>query len=188
MIRLFAGLVIPDDIGEGLARRQHGIQGANWRPLDALHVTLRFAGDISETQGEDFASELAVVSGAPPTVTLSGVGYFGEGADIDCVWAGMDENPAVRLLASRCESAARRAGLKPDKRPYTPHVTLAYLRRPDPARVMDWIAEHNLLKSPPFTLKSFALFSSWPTSAGQMQSSCFKFAHLAISPLSHLSA
>jgi 2'-5' RNA ligase len=39
-------------------------------------------------------------------------------------------------------------------------VTLAYLRRPDPARVAAWIAQHNLLKTPPFRVTWFGLWSS----------------------------
>ena len=48
MIRLFAALAVPEDIGEGLARRQQGLPGARWRPLEALHITLRFMGEVRE--------------------------------------------------------------------------------------------------------------------------------------------
>ena len=166
MIRLFAAVPIPQAIGEGLARHQQGLPGANWRPTEALHITLRFAGDIPENLADDFAVELSRVSGEPLGLTLSGVGAFGEGERIHAVWAGLEENPALRHLAARCESAARRAGLKPDKRVYTPHVTLAFLRRPDPARVAAWIQGHNLLKSPAFQARAFALFSSHLTREG----------------------
>ena len=40
-------------------------------------------------------------------------------------------------------------------------MTLAYLRRPDPAAVAAWIQDHNLLASPPFGVDSFGLYSSW---------------------------
>ncbi len=81
--------------------------------------------------------------------------------DIHAVWAGEADNPDLRHLSARCETAARRAGLKPEARAYRPHVTLAYLRHPDPARVAAWIQGHNLLKSPPFRASSFGLYSSW---------------------------
>lgn len=166
MIRLFAALAIPFEIGEGLTAHQEGLPGAAWRPSEAFHVTLRFAGDIPENQADDFAAELSRVSGEPLTLTLSGVGCFGEGEHIHAVWAGLEENPALRRLAARCESAARRAGLKPDTRLYTPHVTLAFLRRAPPAAVAAWIQTHNLLRSPPFELRSFGLYSSHQTREG----------------------
>jgi 2'-5' RNA ligase len=161
MIRLFAAVAAPEAIGEGLTRRQQGLPGARWRPVESLHITLRFAGEIAENQAADFDAELSTISMAPFDLALSGVGAFGEGADIHAVWAGVEDSGALRRLAARCESAARRAGLKPDKRAYTPHVTLAYLRRPDPARVAAWIQNHNLLKSPPFRVNAFGLYSSW---------------------------
>ena len=40
MIRLFAALSIPTEIGTNLQSRQVGIGSARWRPLEALHVTL----------------------------------------------------------------------------------------------------------------------------------------------------
>ena len=166
MIRLFAAVAVPEHIGEGLLRHQTGLDDARWRPMDAFHITLRFFGDIPENQAQDLDPELSVVGGTPFDLTLSGVGAFGEGADIHAIWAGVEENPAVRRLAARCESAARRAGLKPDSRSYKPHVTLAYLRRPDPAKVAAWIQAHNLLKSPSFRVMGFGLFSSWQTDAG----------------------
>ena len=166
MIRLFAALAIPYDIAEHLSDRQSGIPDARWRPTESLHITLRFFGDIQETVAEDLAAELSRVSSGPLTLILSGVGMFGEGPEIHAVWAGLEESQGLRTLAGRCEAAARQAGLKPDGRVYTPHVTLAYLRRPDPAAVAAWVQANNLLKSPDFTVSAFGLYSSWQTSAG----------------------
>jgi 2'-5' RNA ligase len=166
MIRLFAALAVPDDIAESLQRRQSGLPGARWRPLDTLHVTLRFFGEMAEDQAGDLDLELDRIHGEPFDFTLSGAGAFGEGEDIRAVWAGVEESEPLARLAARCETAARRAGLKPESRPFKPHVTLAYTRRPDPARVAAWIQGHNLLKSPPIRAASFGLYSSWQSSEG----------------------
>ena len=45
-------------------------------------------------------------------------------------------------------------------------MTLAYLSRPDPAAVAAWIQTHNLLKSPPFSVASFGLYSSRKGASG----------------------
>ncbi len=168
MLRLFAAVAVPPDIGEGLQRRQQGVPGACWRTLDALHVTLRFFGEVREDAADGLDAELATITGAPLELTLEGAGAFGEGEDIHAVWAGVAENPALRRLAARCETAARRVGLKAESRAYRPHVTLAYLRRPDPGRVAAWVQGHNLLKSPPFTVREFGLYSSRPGPDGSV--------------------
>ncbi len=163
MIRLFAALPIPDDIAEGLARRQQGLPRARWRPLDTLHVTLRFFGEMAENRAADLDLELDQIHVEPFDYVLSGAGAFGEGEEVRAVWAGVEENPTLNRLAARCETAARRVGLKAEHRVYRPHVTLAYLRHPEPARVAAWVQGHNLLKSPPIRAVSFALYSSWPS-------------------------
>ena len=160
MIRLFAAIAIPQEIGEGLVRRQQGLPGARWRPADAFHLTLRFAGEVSEATADDLDAELNLVSGEALMLSLEGVGSFQDGDDIHAVWAGVAENPALHRLARRCETAARKAGLKPDTRAWKPHVTLAYLRYAEPAPVAAWVQTHNLLKSPPFRITSFGLYSS----------------------------
>jgi 2'-5' RNA ligase len=161
MIRLFAAVAIPEDIGQALARRQTGVEGARWRPLESLHVTLRFFGDIREDIARDLDSELVSVRGQVFDLELSGVGAFGEGPDLHVLWAGVAENETLRRLAKACESCARRVGLKSETRTYRPHLTLAYLRHPDLAEVAQWIQAHNLLKSPPIRVESFGLYSSF---------------------------
>ncbi|ACG76561.1 conserved hypothetical protein [Phenylobacterium zucineum HLK1] len=160
MIRLFAALPLPPDIVRGLVRRQTGVDGARWREPDSLHITLRFFGEVREDVARDLDTELAGIDAPPFEIELEGAGAFGEGRDIHAIWAGVAESAPLRRLAEACETAARRAGLKPEKRRYRPHVTLAYLKQADPPEVAAWIQANNLLKSPPIPVDRFALYSS----------------------------
>lgn len=160
MIRLFAALALPPDIAQALTRRQTGVENARWRDPASLHVTLRFFGDIPENLARDLDAELMSVGGGPIEIALEGAGAFGEGRDVHAIWAGVAEDPALKRLAKACETAARRAGLKAETRPYRPHVTLAYLRNADPAEVGEWVQANNLLKSPPIRIDRFGLYSS----------------------------
>lgn len=166
MIRLFTAIALPPGIGEGLLSRQHGIEGARWRPLEAFHITLRFIGEVPENVADDLDEALMEIEAPAFDLTLAGVGHFGEGADIHAVWAGVEESAPLRRLQKANESAARAAGLKPETRVYAPHVTLAYLKRPAVPEVGAWIQSHNLLKSPSFHVDRFGLYSSWRTSEG----------------------
>jgi 2'-5' RNA ligase len=166
MIRLFAALALPAEIAAALTRRQTGVDGARWRPVESLHVTLRFFGDIREDIARDLDTELASIDGGGFELVLSGVGAFGEGRDIHAIWAGVEEDAGLTRLAQGCETAARRAGLKPERRHYRPHVTLAYTRQPDPAEVARWVQANNLLKSPPIAIDRFGLYSSHPSKEG----------------------
>ena len=166
MIRLFTAIAIPPDIGEGLLSRQHGIEGARWRPLEAFHITLRFIGDVAENVADDLDEALMQIDAPAFDLTLAGVGHFGEGADIHAVWAGVEDNAPLRRLQKANESAARAAELKPETRLYRPHVTLAYLKKPAVPEVGAWIQTNNLLHSPAFHVDRFGLYSSWRTRDG----------------------
>ena len=166
MIRLFAAIALPEDVAEGLTVRQYGVEGVRWRPMETMHITLRFFGDVQERIADDLDAELGGVGGSPFAISLAGVGSFGEGERIHALWAGVVDNPALNQLAGRCEAAARRAGLKPEARAYRPHVTLAYARNPNPREVAIWVQSHNLLKSPPFAVDRFGLYSSHRPSEG----------------------
>jgi 2'-5' RNA ligase len=166
MIRLFAALAVPDEIAAALARRQHGVEAARWRPREALHVTLRFFGELREDVARDLDAELATVTTGPFEITLQGAGAFGDGHDIHALWVGVEPNAQLRRLARACDMAGRRVGLKADGRRYRPHVTLAYLRHPDPAQVAAWIQANNLLKSPPIPVQRFGLYSSFLAGEG----------------------
>lgn len=165
-LRLFASLHIPEDIAEPLLERMHDLEGANWRPPEALHITLRFFGEVAENTADDIDAELSTIVSPPFALHLNEVGSFGEGHRLDTLWAGVGESEPLRHLAARCEAAARRAGLKPETRNYKPHVTLAYLNRPNPAEVAAWIQANNLLKSDTFGIDRFGLYSSHQTSEG----------------------
>jgi 2'-5' RNA ligase len=166
MIRLFAAIAVPDSIAEALLSLETRLDGARWRPPDAFHITLRFFGDIPENVADQVDEELAGLKAKVFELALTGVGAFGEGRDLRALWAGVQESEPLRRLAGKCESAARRAGLKADTRNYAPHVTLAYLRGAAPDEVGAWIGRHNLLRTAPFRVDSFGLYSSWSGKGG----------------------
>jgi 2'-5' RNA ligase len=161
MIRLFAALETPPEIADGLVRRQQGVPGARWRPVDALHVTLCYFGELSEDVAGELDAELARVEAEPFDLALEGVGAFGEGHQLRAVWAGVRDSEPLRRLAIRCEAAGRRVGVKGEARAFRPHVTLAYLgREAAQDRVAAWVASNNLLVSPSWRVTWFGLYSS----------------------------
>lgn len=168
MIRLFVAVAVPPTAVEVLSPLAGGVPGARWSPPENLHVTLRFAGDITESTAEDLDSALSAVSVPSFDVALAGVGAFGDPSAPHVLWAGVEANDMLSRLHGRCETAARRAGLKPDTRAWRPHVTLAYLSGAEPSRVAAWTSAHNLLRVPPFRADAFALYSSWRARGGSV--------------------
>ncbi len=63
-------------------------------------------------------------------------------------------------LQAKVETALRRAGFALEKRKFTPHVTLAYLRGASQESVMSYCAMHGLFSCGPFPVNEFHLYSS----------------------------
>jgi 2'-5' RNA ligase len=82
------------------------------------------------------------------------------------LWVGVEKNPVLLQLQAKVESALQRAGIPPEGRRYTPHVTLARLRQPLGPRVPAFLAEHALFRAPPFDVDRFSLIASYLTKNG----------------------
>lgn len=159
MIRLFTALALPDLIAERLQPLQRGLEGARWIEREDLHITLRFLGDVPENIADDFDGELRRIPFTPLKLELEGVGVFG-GEWPKALYAGVRQSEPLRILQQRHEAAARHVGLKPEKRNFMPHVTLARLRAVDTDPAYQFVSAHNLFASPPFEVTQFGLYSA----------------------------
>ena len=165
MPRLFTALELPEDIVWRLSLMREGLSGAHWMDPDNYHLTLRFAGDISEAEADNFAGALAEIRFDSFELEISGLGSFG-GNKPRALWAGVKASASLDLLQKAHERAARAAGLPPEARNFSPHVTLARLRNIKPRAVADYLARHGGFFSTPFTVTRFILFSSRPNQGG----------------------
>ena len=143
-----------------IAALSAGIDRARWVSPEDLHITLRFIGEVEEPAMEDVAAEAAAIRFDPFAVTLSGAGHFERRGRVSAVWLGVEPNPALAALRDRIEAAIVRAGQPPEGRRFRPHVTVARLNQARPGGVRDWLAANTLFRAVPFTVASFALFSS----------------------------
>ena len=168
MIRLFVGLALPEDVTRRLALLGGGIPGARWMDEEQLHLTLRFIGEVDGAQFDDIRLALSAVQSPAFPLTLSGMGHFGDGRKLRALWAGVAPSPDLVGLQERVESVLVRAGLVPEGRKFTPHVTLARLRDAPVARVADFLGAHGLFSAGPFPVEEFQLFSSHLSAAGSV--------------------
>lgn len=176
-LRLFAAIAMPDEVVDRLAPMQRALAGASWRPPDSLHLTLRFFGDINESLARDLDHEIALFVQPPFEMRLKGGGCFG-GREPTAVWAGVEAPPALARIAAHCETAARRAGLSPEKRSFTPHVTLAYLHGTTDREAAHYLERLGDFRTDLFWVDCFALYSSWSTRSGS------RYQEEAVYPLS----
>jgi 2'-5' RNA ligase len=136
-MRLFVALHfesgIRDPLGAvlGSLRLEDSAHQVKWVDPAAIHLTLRFLGEVPEARvselGQEF--EAAIASRPAPVVALGRVGAFPDLRRPRVLWVGLaTEGPALLDLQAAVEAVAVRAGWEPEGRPFQPHLTLGRVR------------------------------------------------------------
>lgn len=165
MPRLFTALEIPPHIAERLSFLRGGLPGARWVDVENYHVTLRFLGDVDDRTANEAAELLDGVVRDPIQISVGELDVFG-GDRPRAIIAKVQPTPDLIELQAEHERIVRRAGLPPEGRKFTPHVTLARLRDVSPRAVADWLASRGGAPRLDFEATRFVLFSSRASTGG----------------------
>lgn len=159
MIRLFVGIEMDEETADALAGLAGGLAGARWVEAHNLHLTLRFIGEVDESQAEDLHRALAKIHLPAFAIAFGEFGTFG-GRKPRALWLGVQLAPELTRLQAKTEQAAVEAGLAPETRRFTPHVTLARLNNAPAERLAQIIIRHSPLRLPPMAVDHLTLFQS----------------------------
>ena len=159
-MRLFVALDLPWPLRERLAQLAFGLAGARWVPPENMHLTLRFIGEVPNWRAEEIDLALHAIKARVFPLVLTGVGVFEKAGRVTALWAGIERSPQLDHLQSKVETALQRAGLEPERRRFTPHVTLARLDQPANEKITRFMQAHNLFRAESFPVEHFTLFSS----------------------------
>lgn len=165
MPRLFTGLEIPAGLAIELSLARGGISGARWIDVENYHITLRFIGDIDGATARDIYANLAEIERRPLTVTLEGLSAFG-GSKPSAIIVKVKPTQPLLDLQMEQERLIRRAGVPPESRKFTPHITLARLRGASSFGVADYLSLRGFFPARQFEAKRFVLFSSRNSTGG----------------------
>jgi RNA 2',3'-cyclic 3'-phosphodiesterase len=104
--------------------------GVRWvRPAN-LHLTLRFLGDLVDrnllTPLDRILNQIGGQT-SPFTLDARGTGAFPNLDHPRTIWIGLVSEQLIRLT-QQVEAAVVQAGFAPERRPYTPHLTIGRIR------------------------------------------------------------
>ncbi len=162
--RLFTGIQIPEEISSELSLVRGGLSGARWIEPADYHVTLRFLGDVSVEIAEHFCFELGRREKPALALSFDGLSFFG-GSRPRALIAQIKPTSGLHLQADH-ERVARKAGLVPETRKFTPHVTIARLSGVRPESVAGYLSGRGFLASNEFRAREFVVYSSRGSTGG----------------------
>lgn len=162
MIRAFLALDLPGDIRSALAVQQFLLPLPRRIDPALFHLTLVFLGEVSAPQLEAAHEEFQRLRAEAFSLRLQGLGLFGGNRPRLAYAAVAPSDPLMRLQAA-ADRAARRAGLSPEARRFTPHVSLGRFPPPPLAealRLERAVAEGAGFAAGPFPVQDMVLYQS----------------------------
>jgi len=134
-VRLFVALQIPPAVRKSLAEFLAVLRALSpqprWVRTDNPHITLKFIGEVQPEKLGDIRLALSAVhSDRSVTLDFRGVGFFPNEKRPRVFWAGVEASPNLARLASDIDRALEKLGVPPEKRPFSPHLTLARFEPP----------------------------------------------------------
>lgn len=174
-MRLFAAIALPESLKSRIALMQGGIPGARWVDRDNLHLTLAFIGEVDDETAERAAEALETVRAEPFPLTLQGCGLFSKGKHPESLWLGIEPSEELMHLQKSLCRALEMARAPLEARKFTPHVTLARLKRADEGQLAEFIAAHSLFTAPAFEVNGFFLYESLETKNGRVYETVSSF-------------
>lgn len=164
LIRSFLAVEVPPDVRAEVGRLLEALRGSSgpavrWVKPDVMHLTLVFLGEVPagfiRTANERL--ERSLQSLASFRCRLAWLGAFPSAHRARVVWVGVDtgrdELAGLQRTASR---ELERIGYQPERRPFSPHLTLGRLR--EPGDVAPLVAE--VFRSAEFAVDRVVLFRS----------------------------
>ena len=136
MIRAFIAVQIAPKtlqrILEAIGQLKLRVPDIRWIPPSNLHVTLKFLGDIDAAKVDPIAQ--ALQRNLHPfsrfIISAKGLGVFPDVKRPRVLWVGLHGN-RLAALASTVETALQLLGFPPEKRGFTPHLTVGRWRQSD---------------------------------------------------------
>jgi len=148
MIRTFVAVDLDTDLRKTLGRTQVQVKDRimpevlrlapdvriQWVRPDAVHLTLKFLGDIAEGRVEEIHRALSATVLARPrfSVEVKGLGVFPDLRAPRVLWVGLSGQPgqidSLVRLAEDVDVALHGLGFPRELKPFSPHLTLARIK------------------------------------------------------------
>lgn len=136
-MRLFIAICLPDKIKRAISDIQKRINikdlNPKWVSAKDCHITLKFLGEVEKEKTSKIISICKDVSSKykPFKMSFSTLGAFPKPDYLRVIWIGVkDGYDSLNKLANSFEDELERIGFEKEKRPTSPHLTIARIKYP----------------------------------------------------------
>ncbi|WP_227936544.1 RNA 2',3'-cyclic phosphodiesterase [Alkalihalobacillus deserti] len=98
-----------------------------WVHEEDYHITLVFLGACTEEQLEKIQRKCSIELAKSESFSLefSTLGTYGKKEEPRIFWLGVKDQPLLHVLRKKVSAICEEVGFKQEKRPFSPHITVA---------------------------------------------------------------
>jgi len=167
-MRAFIALRLPENILSSINKIQEDLKQyrlpVRWVRPENIHLTLKFFGNISESDTEIIGIAMGDCKGSclPLILSAKGIGVFPSVARPRIIWAGLSgQIPLLLSFQDTLEKRLEKSGFKKEERPFKGHLTIGRLKdRVNNARLIEAIRKHKDFNTDLFDAGEIILFKS----------------------------
>lgn len=144
-MRLFIAIPVPCTLLIRSLLKQLREMGTAIRTVDPsqFHITVKFLGDVPDEKVPQLKELVWQTQEMPiDRLNLFGLGAFPRLERPEVIWIGVERNPSLIQLNKHLEDSCAQLGFPRETRSYSPHLTLARIKRKPPAALARLLAEH----------------------------------------------
>jgi RNA 2',3'-cyclic 3'-phosphodiesterase len=139
-LRTFIAVEMPPRVkaraGELIGKLRASGAEVNWVRPEHMHLTLKFLGDVPDTETPDICRVVREVADQfePFEIVCRGAGAFPSSREPRTLWIGVQDggDELKRLQAALDEALKARLGFAKEQRGFHPHLTIGRLKRAAP--------------------------------------------------------
>lgn len=135
-VRTFIALELSEPLKEGIlalgtSLKERGVR-ASWVRPGAMHLTLKFLGDVEERALSGLAGAVgrAAAGVRPFRFETTVLGAFPSPRRPRVIWLGVEPVDELFDLAEAVETELAELGFPRERRPFRPHITIGRIRGP----------------------------------------------------------
>ncbi|NOY97900.1 MAG: RNA 2',3'-cyclic phosphodiesterase [Chloroflexi bacterium] len=140
LLRTFIAIEIPSEIQNAIHQNTAGLRQTldrslvRWVPVQNIHMTLKFLGNVSAANLETLDRMLITEASLhqPFTIQVGGLGVFPSPRRPRVIWIGIEAPETLTSLQHSIESAAARIGYEAESRPFSAHLTIGRVNQRAP--------------------------------------------------------
>lgn len=113
-----------------LLKNTLGTSGIKWVPTENLHITIKFLGntDIRDINKIPKAIQNSMANLKPFNLSFKSFGAYGNRSP-KVLWAGIEQPQPLIEIFNNIESNFVSLGFKPEPRKFSPHLTIARIKK-----------------------------------------------------------